>query len=375
MVTGSSRLAVMLLVSLAAPLPADARVFPPDLEETVFVAGLRRPTALAWGPDGEAWIAGKEGEVWLFRRGQPLHQVAALSVETDGERGVSGIAVDPDYATNRHVWVYYTTADDSVHNRLSRFTHGPEGLQDEVVVIDFPPLTTVFHNGGCLRFAPDGTLFVSVGDGGEPNVAPDPADLRGKILRIHRDGSGVMVPLPDPGFIAPDLRERPEAVARYARVWASGFRNPWRFNLQPGTGALFIGDVGETSWEEVDVGVAGGDFGWPVVEGPEPPGQAGYVYPIFAYRHGTQASSAITGGDHARPGDLTPAYTGQYFFGDSSLGHLYRMALDGANRPTLTELWATDVVTPVDIQFGPDGALYYVAYATGELMRIGPRGP
>jgi len=153
-------------------------------------------------------------------------------------------------------------------------------------------------------------------------------------------------------------------------VWARGFRNPWRFSLQPGTGALFIADVGEDSWEELNLGVEGGHFGWPFVEGPEPPGQAGYVYPIFSYPHDPERVNSITGGDHAKPGDLAPEYEGNYFFGDWGTGDLFRMELDGANRPVLTELWGRELVSPVDIQFGPDGALYYVAFVRGELRRI-----
>jgi glucose/arabinose dehydrogenase len=368
------------IVASALGGPAHARIFPADLEETVFIEGVEAPTALAWGPDGAAWITGKRGQVWLVRKGEPLRQVASLAVDVDGERGVTGIAVDPDYATNRQVWLYHTTAEAPVHNRLSRFVHGSAELHSETVVLDLPPLEGPFHNGGCLRFARDKTLFVSVGDGGNRAAAPNPRDLRGKILHLNRDGSAASRPdpaarphPPDPDGSPGDEAVPPAGLAGDARVWACGFRNPWRFNLQPGTETLFIGDVGENGWEELDVGVAGGDYGWPAIEGPEPPNQPGYVYPILSYAHDAQAPNAITAGDHAKPGDLTPEYTGHYFFGDWGLGHLYRVVLDTENRPARVELWATDVVSPVDIQFGPDGALYYVAFAADDVRRIGPR--
>src|SRR4029453_17251906 len=116
----------------------------------------------------------------------------------------------------------------------------------------------------------------------------DKTNLRGKILHLNHDGS----PAADNPF-------RSEGGNPY--IWAYGFRNPWRFNIQPGTGNLFVGDVGKARHEEVDIAIRGGNFGWPVGEGPEPAGTPNTIYPIYSYPHpSVSAGASITGGDHAR---------------------------------------------------------------------------
>jgi PKD repeat protein len=267
---------------------------------------------------------------------------------------------DPDYVTNRHVWIFYKTMSPT-RNRVSRFTRQGDTLVDETVMLDGPVTVSDFHNGGSLRFASDKTLFISMGeDTLGTQVAQDPHELRGKILRINRDGSPAAG---NPYF---------DGVSGDPRVWAIGFRNPFRFNLQPGTGNLFIGDVGAGTREEIDIGVAGGNFGWGHVEGDDPPGQPGFVYPIHAYDHSGPGFEAVIGGDHAGPGDFAPEYEGDYFFADWGNNEVYRMTLDASNNPTSTEVWATDIKAPVDLQFGPDGSLYYASRdgATAGIRKI-----
>src|SRR5262245_41902051 len=354
-------LAALALV-VASSVSAMATELPPGFQETLLVPNLAAPTAMAWAPDGELWIIGQHGNVWVWRSGS-LIQVAKLPVSADGERGLGGIALDPDYPSNRNVWLYYTTATTPIHNRLSRFTRVGDQLVDETVVLDGPPLVHSVHNGGCLRFASDKTLFLGLGDDDQGVItAQDTHDLRGKILHINRDGAGVA----DNPF--------PDGVAGDPRVWAYGFRNPWRFSLQPISESLFIGDVGAATFEELDIGVRGGNFGWGWVEGPEPPAQPGYVYPIYWYPHDPILGGAIIAGDHAEPGDFSPAYLGNYFFADFTTGHLFRMALDGSNQPVSTEVFATKVFSPVDLRFGPDGALYYVSFDGGFVGRIAYAG-
>jgi PKD repeat protein len=133
---------------------------------------------------------------------------------------------------------------------------------------------------------------------------------------------------------------------------------------------LFIGDVGGDFWEEIDLGVPGGNFGWPLIEGPQPPGQPGYVYPLYSYPHDPLLGSAVIGGDHARTGSFAPEYEGNYFFADHTSGKLFRMRLDANNTPLSTEAWATGLNLPTEVRFGPDGSLYYLAFNAGEVWRI-----
>ena len=357
---------LLALFAIFAPIDASAQQttakLQPGFAAEVLVEGLLRPTSMAWAPDQHLWIGGKNGEVWTLHaedlQASELVTIGRIQVDTGGERGLSGIAVDPDYSENRHIWIYYTTPRSPYRNRLSRFRHVGRQLVNETVMLESPVLGSQIHNGGCLRFASDKTLFVSTGDDRQGNsTAQDTHDLRGKILHINRDGS--------PAAGNPYL----DGEKGDPRVWAYGFRNPWRFNLQPESENLFIGDVGEGRWEELNLGFRGGNFGWQLTEGPDPPGVPGVRYPIYSYPHTSPLGHAITGGDHARANNFPEEYKGNYFFGDSSTNELFRMVLGETNAPVLTEVFASEALRPVDIQFGPDGALYYVSF-NGSVVRI-----
>jgi hypothetical protein len=183
--------------------------------------------------------------------------------------------------------------------------------------------------------------------------------LRGKILHINRDGS--------PAAGNPFLNGHDGDP----RVWALGLRNPWRFNLQPDSEVMFITDVGGSGYEEVNLGILGANYGWQLTEGPEPPGVAGITYPIYSYPHTSELGHGIIGGDHARAGNFPATYEGNYFFGDVATNELFRMVLDGRNQPRSVERFASGTPEgPADIQFGPDGALYYLAFQAKRLLRI-----
>jgi glucose/arabinose dehydrogenase/chitodextrinase len=346
----------VLLALTLARLVAGADL-PPGFQEKAYVSGLVAPTGMAWSPTGELWIVGQRGHVWVSQGGV-TRQVARLPVASEGEEGIEGVAVDPDYASNQQVWIYYTrTEPPPVRNVLSRFRHVGDQLVDETVVVSGPQVSDQVHNGGCLRFADDKSLFVSVGDDNQPQMSQDKENLRGKILHLNHDGS----PAADNPFAAGEGDPR---------VWAYGFRNPWRFSIQPGSGALFVGDVGKDRWEEVSVAIRGGNFGWPGVEGPEPAGVKNAVYPIYSYAHIPGQGASITGGDHVRGTSFPPEYQGNYFFGDSTKGWIRRMILGPSNEVVSVEDFGSKLARVVDIQFGPSGALYYVAYDSGKVMEI-----
>jgi glucose/arabinose dehydrogenase len=347
--------AVTAALGLAPSMMASQ--LPAGFEETVHATSLPDPRAFGFLPDGRMVVACGAGGVYLAD-GTTITSIGTIATSSDGERGLNGIAVDPEFAQNSQIWVYYTTPAPQ-RNRVSRFTLSGGQLGQEVVVLDGPLSQAAFHTGGCLRFAADGTLFVSMGDDGQSSTtAQNPFDLRGKMIHINRDGT--------PAAGNPYLGGGGDP-----RVWAIGFRNPYRFNIQPGAPGdpnVFIGDVGAGAFEEVDIGIPGGNFGWASVEGPQPGGLPGYVYPIYSYAH--EQGASIIGGDHARPGDFTDEFTGNYFFGDWVRNRIFRMRLDESNLPLSVETWALDTPGPTDIQFGPDGALYYAAQMMAQIRRI-----
>ena len=350
------RLALGWLALSLSGVPG-AAVLPPGFEETTAAWGLPNPTSIAFAPDGNLWILLGDGRVFLRRDGSPV-QMADLNVDAQGEHGAVGLEIDPDYLTNRHVWIYYTAAYP-IRNRVSRFTHVEDVLKDEVVMIRGPMLDTVFHTGGCLRFDSAKNLYVTMGDDAQGSAtAQNPFDLRGKILRVDRTGAAVPG---NPYF---------DGTAGDPRVYAIGLRNPFRCNVQPGSDALFVGDVGNASYEEISIAFPGANLGWATVEGPHPPGLPGFVYPIHWYDHSEADSACVIGGDHAAPGDFAPEYEGDYFFGDWALNRISRMRLDASNRPISTEVWATETRAPSDIRFGPDGALYYASQNASSVKRI-----
>ena len=190
---------IALAVGLGASSSAFPSNLPPGFVEELVASELVGPMSMAWGPGGDLWIGGAQGHVYLLRLGaspgspprsrEPI-LVAQLPASNQGERGVIGIAVDPDYARNHHIWAFYSKSDRPFRNRLSRFRHVGDQLTEETIILETPDLLNDFHNGGCLRFASDKTLYISTGDDGQfSDTAQDPHDLRGKILHINRDGS------------------------------------------------------------------------------------------------------------------------------------------------------------------------------------------
>jgi len=343
-------LASVCLVALAAST-ADGATLPPGFAETQYVS-LAAPGSFAFDPEGRLWITQHTGlsygNVWVRENGQTTLALT-LPVDSGGERGPHTIEVDPDFTTNRHIWIYYTFSGPPIRNRLSRFTFANGVLGDELVVIDGPATQAEVHNGGCLAFGQDKTLYLGIGEdlGGTP-FAQNPAELRGKILRINRDGT----PVADNPWVA---------GGGDARVWAIGFRNPFRCRMQPGLDNLFIGDVGSFLFEEINIGIRGANFGWQTSEGYNNPGVAGLTYSMYAYgsRLPDGTGAAIIGGDFAEPGDFAPEYEGNFFFGDWARNEIHRMVLDENLRPTSVSLFATNALRLTELRFGPDGALYY----------------
>jgi glucose/arabinose dehydrogenase len=323
-----------------------------------WVTGLVGATAIAQAADGRMFVAQQTGTVRVVKNGVLLATpLVQLAVDSNGERGLIGIALHPEFATNGFVYLHHTSTNGGSHGRVSRFTaSGDVALRgSELVLIDLPPLSSATnHNGGALHFGIDGKLYVGVGDNANRALAPDIASVFGKLLRFNDDGS---IPADNPFYAV--------SAGQARAVWARGLRNPFTFAVQPVTGRIHVNDVGENAWEEIDLGAAGADFGWPGSEGGADVG-AGRTGPLFAYAH-TAASQpgsaaggfftglAIAGGSfYPASGPFPPGYRGSYFFADFLSRFIAR--LDPENNAAYA--FGSVGGNPVDMLAGADGALY-----------------
>lgn len=326
------------------------------------------PTSMAFAPDGRLFICEQAGRVRLFKNGV-LAPTPFLSVDTIGfqERGLTGITFDPNFADNGWVYVYYTASTPTFHNRVSRFTaSGDLALPgSEVVLQDFPTLgESAQHNAGALHFGPDGKLFVAIGDNLRSTNSASMETVLGKILRINPDGS---IPSDNPFFATASGQNR--------AIWALGLRNPFTFAFQPGSGLMFINDVGLGTWEEINLGRPGAHYGWPRWEGPSPDFDRAYQTPFYAYRHPTTEpmSSSITGGTFYQPAtpQFPAEYVGQYFFMDGSRQWIRTLNPATAEvRDFAPRLGEAPALIPIYLTVGPEGSLYYLTHGNQSLFRI-----
>lgn len=356
----------MLLLVLVS-LPALAATLPTGFTETPVARGIVRPTAMALSPDGRIFVCEQTGKLRVIKDGKLLAEpFLTVPVFSEGERGLVGVALDPDFPATPHVYVYYTAPKPTVHNRVSRFTaQGDKAAKgSETAILDLPDLAKPIHNGGAMHFGPDGFLYIAVGENAVPENAQSLANPLGKILRVAKDGS---IPSSNPFF------GRTNGMSR--AIWALGLRNPFTFAFQPGTGRMFINDVGRNAYEEINEGMAGANYGWPVVEGPgTPDDNPAFTKPLYAYRHGptAQTGCAITGGAFYNPEEeLFPAeYVGTYFFADFCSGWIRRLDPETATASP----FAIGIDGPVDLAVGTDGSLYYLAHVEGALYRVSHTG-
>ncbi len=300
---------------------------------------------------------GEGTAVFVWRDETGLTEALRL-VDTVDVEGIHSIAIDPEYMQNSHVWVFYLVQQpDPSFSRLSRFTNVNDTLVNEEVILEGPLKMTRTHPGGCIAFDSQNRIFLGFGDDAQGSAtSQDPFDLHGTLLRINRDGT--------PAAGNPFL----DGVAADPRVYAYGLRQPFSCAMEPGLQDLFIGDVGNIFWEEIDIAVAGANYGWALTEGPVPPGVPGVTYPIYSYDHPTD-NAAVVMGDFVEPGEFNPDYEGNLFFADASRSQILRMELDENQNPVEVEVWADDANVPVALSFGPDGALYYAARHGGSEGR------
>lgn len=348
------------------------RVIQEDLE--------RGAVGFAFLPDGRMLVIHHQsGRVELIVNGdlKPDPLLIVDSLVTSSEQGLLGIAIDPDYPDSNFVYLFHTQSDSV--NQVSRFTMEGElsSPGSDALVIDplskkkifSAPDSTRFHNGGTLRFGQDKTLYVSLGDDAYANDVQRLSNLKGKIIRINRDGS---IPVDNPVF--PD-----EPADMKRETFAMGLRNPFRFSIDALTDELFIGDVGTDLYEELNLAVGGENFGYPHYEGPAffrdfvpliPPAPtiAAYAYPQSSRGRSVIALATYRSRFESGALDFPPGYEGAYFFADFFDDTLQYLLRDEEGFALHT--FGTGFLQLVDAAIAEDGSLYLLSY-NGKLMSIG----
>ncbi len=282
---------------------------------------------------------------------------------THNEEGLLGLAFHPRFKSNNYVFLFYSVAKSNPRrSRVSRFTYDPgRGVIDPASEKKILEVRKMYgnHNGGMIEFGPDGYLYVSLGDGGgqgDPQSnGQNTGTLLGKILRINvdrsADGKPYAIPLDNP--LLADPAARPE-------IWAYGFRNVWRFSFDRETGALWAGDVGERSWEEIDIVKKGGNYGWNVREGKHPFKETGekgpFIEPVLDLGRGDAQS--VTGG-YVYRGKRLKDLTGAYIYGDFMTGKIWALRYDG-KKAEQEQIAQGELIS----SFGEDreGEIYFTSY-------------
>ena len=399
----SAALLVVSSIASIVPVTTAGAAVPAGFTDQL-VTYVPRPTAIAFTPDGRGVITTQTGTVRILRADGTLDPTVALDLTarvcTNNERGAVGVAVDPNFATNRFVYVYWTFkrfgvcpttqgAADQPVNRLARYVLGDDNVIDptsETLLVDNIPSPTGWHNAGDLEFGKDGYLYVTIGEGGVASNARNMALLSGKVLRITRTG-GIPPDNPHTGAgtdpCALEGRNTDGSICQ--EIYATGLRNPFRMAHNPNAAGVevFVNDVGQNTYEEVNRLAPGADFGWNLREGPcvygNPsscgPPPTGLTNPIYSYLHDDSMCNAITGGAFVPNGVWASQYWNDYLFADYTCGSIFRLEPDGQGGWTRTPLvTGLGRGSAVHLEFGPFGsttALYYTVFGTqGQLRRL-----
>ena len=320
---------------------------PPGFEVRTIATGLTGCTAMEALADGRLLLCEQTGALRVVKDGKLLETpFVQLPVDTFWERGLIGVTVDPDFPITPHVYVCYVAKEPYPHHVISRFTAEGDvaAAGSEKILLTGDDQRKLGgkvpggHQGGALHFGRDGKLYIAIGEQTAETPAQRLDTFQGKILRINPDGT---IPVDNP-FVN-------ETAGKYRAIWALGLRNPFTFAVRPGTGELFINDVGG-KFEEINRGVAGANYGWPAIEH-GPTQDSRYRGPAFSY---PQAS--IAGGEFCPSASPWPAsWRGRYCFADFVHGWIKSLDPD---RPEQADTFASGLSRPVDLRFGASGSLY-----------------
>lgn len=365
-------------IFLVALTSLTGQINPPEM----LPAAFNQPVDIKHAGDERLFIVEKTGRIWIMdkqgnKAASPFLDITDRVNAGANERGLLGLAFHPDFASNGYFYVNYTGAGG--HTRISRFqlaagmTEKADSTSEMVLLQVNQPFNN--HNAGDLAFGPDGYLYIPLGDGGNAgdpgNRSQNPMEMLGKMLRIDvNSGMPYGIPADNP-FVS--------AVDTLPEIWSLGLRNPWRISFDRLTGDLWIADVGQGEWEEINLepaGSSGGfNWGWRCYEGFAPYNTAGcgpqnsYVPPIHVYANIPSVGCSVTGG-YVYRGKQFPSMSGKYFFTDFCSGRIWTLESDGNGGWTATEVYKGP--TQEYVSFGEDneGELYLAAIGDGRIFRI-----
>jgi glucose/arabinose dehydrogenase len=406
--------ALAMAGSLPAPVLAQDRLEPAlgdQLRSERLLSGLQYPSSAAFLPDGRLVILQLGGDVLLWDGTNPPKLAGQVGVEMDGERGLLGLAVDPQFGESGRLYLYYSVAGKQ---RVGyAVLDAKSGQLGAVVDLVTDLAADRDHNGGGIAFGPDGLLYFGTGDSGCSRSRP-PGDgenylatcltrLEGKINRIDRDGG---IPASNPlvgaeavtacpvGSTCEAVRTVPDKATKAAprgEIYNWGLRNPWRFTFDSQTGYLWIGDVGEVTWEEITVSTGPAQHhGWPWREGVRggsnyscgewTPASGECVEPAFAYSHFEEPADgqgAVVGGVFTQHCSWPTAFRGNYWFGDFTKNRIWMLSVNSDRTGVVGErtLIVDGAGGPVHFVTAPGGALYYLSHLDGELWAVRPARP
>lgn len=366
----STAFSVILLATLQAQ---------PQTGLETFAQGLNAPASINHAGDSRLFVVEQTGTIQIVDEQGEINSEPFLNIEDrisyGGERGLLGLAFHPDYETNGYFYVNYTGPDGDTHvSEFSVSESDPDLANPDseriLLTIDQPYSN---HNGGEIRFGPEGYLYIGTGDGGSAgdpeNRAQDMTSLLGKMLRIDVDGVPYLIPPDNPFVDDPDARDE---------IWSSGMRNPWRFSFDKETGDLWIADVGQNEYEEVNYEPAesngGLNYGWRCYEGNHEyntdgcQDQGAYTFPVHEYSHTQTGGCSVTGGFVYR-GEAYPNMQGHYLFADYCNDKIWTLYDDNGNWETTfqSQFSGNNFAT-----FGEDsaGELYVAGLSTGTIYKI-----
>ncbi len=375
-----------LKASLPATPPAPTATSTPAPSLVQFISlvpafgGFVKPTDLVHANDDRLFVVEQDGRIWIVENNQRIEEPFLDITDRVGssqlEQGLLSLAFHPKFPEIKSIFVNYT--DLSGATVISRFAVDPErpnsalaGSEEILLIIDQPFGN---HNGGQLKFGPDQMLYIGMGDGGSAgdpfNHGQNPSTLLGALLRIDINAAdGYAIP-PDNPYLEDD------SIAD--EIWATGLRNPWRFSFDRETGGLYLSDVGQSSWEEInyqEAGSGGGvNYGWNITEGlhcyaSETCEVSGFTTPVAEYNH-AEGGCSVTGG-YVYRGEHYPEMRGNYFFGDFCSGFIWSLVQEVGGE------WKKNLVLQGGFNissFGEDvdGELYVLDHAAGTIYRLQP---
>lgn len=349
---------------------AVAQTLPTGFSVNTVATGINRPTMMAFAPDGRLFICQQQGQIRIVKNGTLLaNNFASFTVNSNGERGLLGLAFDPNFSTNNYIYIYYTVSN-AANNRLSRITANGDLMQagSEVVLLNFDPLSSATnHNGGFIKFGKDGKLYVALGENANRPNSQNLNTYLGKLLRLSIDNSIPSNPKATPPTDNPFYNSATTIQGK--SVWSMGLRNPFSFDIHPTSGKIYVNDVGGGAYEEInDASVAGKNFGWDTQEGPP---EVGFDAAVYYYSQNTPTQSgeptgcAITGGTFFSPTSTNypNQYNNKYYFIDYCNGWLRYINPSSPpppNTPISSTFGSNLGAGLVCMATGPDGNLYFL---------------